>query len=114
MERHSVRVMGTLFAAAELLSPMNYLHMTYGDLEDEIPTSEEAIVVLGSGTHRNVSFVKIDWCVVSAVRKDSDAGSNDETRSNEDVELDNSDQKEATLSHENDQQRDKAAWTVLM
>ncbi|KAF4035749.1 putative protein ura1 [Phytophthora infestans] len=68
MERHSVRVMGTLFAAAELLSPMNYLHMTYGDLEDEIPTSEEAIVVLGSGTHRNVSFVKIDWCVVSAVR----------------------------------------------
>ncbi|KAF4144081.1 putative protein ura1 [Phytophthora infestans] len=54
--------------AAELLSPTNYLHMTYGDLEDDIPTSEEAIVVLGSGTHRNVSFVKIDWCGVSAVR----------------------------------------------
>ncbi|KAF4134519.1 hypothetical protein GN958_ATG16307 [Phytophthora infestans] len=85
LERYNVRVMGTLFEAAELLSPMNYLYMTYGDLEDDIPTSEEAITVLGSGTHRNLSFVKIDWCVVSAVH--SDAGFNDETKRNEEVEL---------------------------
>ncbi|KAL3665461.1 hypothetical protein V7S43_009499 [Phytophthora oleae] len=54
--------------AAEFPAQTNYLYMTYGGSEDDIPTSEEAIVVLGCGAYCIGSSVEFDWCGVSAVR----------------------------------------------
>ncbi|RLN86983.1 hypothetical protein BBJ28_00018286, partial [Nothophytophthora sp. Chile5] len=54
--------------AAEFPAQTNYLYMTYGGSEDDIPMSEEAIVVLGCGAYCIGSSVEFDWCAVSAVR----------------------------------------------
>ncbi|KAG2530656.1 hypothetical protein JM18_001304 [Phytophthora kernoviae] len=54
--------------AAEFPAQTNYLYMTYGGSEDDIPPSEEAIVVLGCGAYCIGSSVEFDWCGVSAVR----------------------------------------------
>ncbi|KAL4172766.1 hypothetical protein KRP22_007928 [Phytophthora ramorum] len=54
--------------AAEFPAQTNYLYMTYGGSEDDIPASEESIVVLGCGAYCIGSSVEFDWCGVSAVR----------------------------------------------
>ncbi len=47
----------------------NYLYMTYGDTENDIPyyKNEKSVVVLGSGAYRIGSSVEFDWCSVNAV-----------------------------------------------
>jgi len=47
----------------------NYLYMTYGAAENDIPyyTNEKTVIVLGSGAYRIGSSVEFDWCSVNAV-----------------------------------------------
>ncbi len=47
----------------------NYLYMTYGSNENDIPyyKNEKSVVVLGSGAYRIGSSVEFDWCSVNAV-----------------------------------------------
>ncbi len=47
----------------------NYLYMTYGSQENDIPyyKNEKSVVVLGSGAYRIGSSVEFDWCSVNAV-----------------------------------------------
>ncbi len=47
----------------------NYLYMTYGSSENDIPyyKNEKSVVVLGSGAYRIGSSVEFDWCSVNAV-----------------------------------------------
>ncbi len=47
----------------------NYLYMTYGASENDIPyyKNEKSVVVLGSGAYRIGSSVEFDWCSVNAV-----------------------------------------------
>ena len=47
----------------------NYLYLTYGSKENDIPyyKNEKSVVVLGSGAYRIGSSVEFDWCSVNAV-----------------------------------------------
>ncbi len=47
----------------------NYLYLTYGATENDIPyyKNEKSVVVLGSGAYRIGSSVEFDWCSVNAV-----------------------------------------------
>ncbi|GAB9467935.1 Carbamoyl-phosphate synthase, large subunit [Globisporangium polare] len=54
--------------AAEFPAQTNYLYMTYGGSENDVPLSDEGIVVLGCGPYCIGSSVEFDWCAVSAVR----------------------------------------------
>ncbi len=47
----------------------NYLYMTYGASENDIPyyPNEKSVIVLGSGAYRIGSSVEFDWCSVNAV-----------------------------------------------
>lgn len=47
----------------------NYLYLTYGDNEIDIPyyKNEKNVVVLGSGAYRIGSSVEFDWCSVNSV-----------------------------------------------
>ena len=47
----------------------NYLYMTYGASESDIPyyKNEKSVIVLGSGAYRIGSSVEFDWCSVNAV-----------------------------------------------
>ena len=47
----------------------NYLYVTYGASENDIPyyKNEKSVVVLGSGAYRIGSSVEFDWCSVNAV-----------------------------------------------
>ena len=47
----------------------NYLYVTYGASENDIPyyTNEKNVIVLGSGAYRIGSSVEFDWCSVNAV-----------------------------------------------
>jgi carbamoyl-phosphate synthase/aspartate carbamoyltransferase len=54
--------------AAEFPAQTNYLYMTYGGSENDVPMSDEGIVVLGCGPYCIGSSVEFDWCAVSAVR----------------------------------------------
>lgn len=60
--------------AAEFPAQTNYLYMTYGGSEDDIPMSEEGVVVLGCGPYCIGSSVEFDWCAVSAVRAVREVG----------------------------------------
>ena len=48
----------------------NYLYMTYGSSEHDIPffKNEKSVVVLGSGAYRIGSSVEFDWCSVNATQ----------------------------------------------
>ncbi|MCD8072584.1 MAG: carbamoyl-phosphate synthase large subunit, partial [Alistipes sp.] len=48
----------------------NYLYMTYGATEHDIPfyKNDRSVVVLGSGAYRIGSSVEFDWCSVNAVQ----------------------------------------------
>jgi carbamoyl-phosphate synthase large subunit/carbamoyl-phosphate synthase small subunit len=54
--------------AAEFPAQTNYLYMTYGGSEDDIPMNEESVIVLGCGAYCIGSSVEFDWCAVSSVR----------------------------------------------
>ncbi|KAJ0397019.1 hypothetical protein P43SY_003963 [Pythium insidiosum] len=54
--------------AAEFPAQTNYLYMTYSGSEDDIPRSEDGVVVLGCGPYCIGSSVEFDWCAVSSVR----------------------------------------------
>ena len=47
----------------------NYLYMTYGSKEHDIPyyKNEKSVIVFGSGAYRIGSSVEFDWCSVNAV-----------------------------------------------
>ncbi|TMW65624.1 hypothetical protein Poli38472_008266 [Pythium oligandrum] len=64
--RPCVKQIDTL--AAEFPAQTNYLYMTYSGSEDDIPKSEDGVVVLGCGPYCIGSSVEFDWCAVSAVR----------------------------------------------
>ena len=52
--------------AAEWPASTNYLYLTYGGTEDDLPsTSRDRIMVLGSGCYRIGSSVEFDWCCVN-------------------------------------------------
>ncbi|MDR0940666.1 MAG: carbamoyl-phosphate synthase (glutamine-hydrolyzing) large subunit [Bacteroidales bacterium] len=57
--------------AAEYPAMTNYLYLTYNgtahDVEFSSSSSEESIIVLGSGAYRIGSSVEFDWCSVNAV-----------------------------------------------
>ncbi|MCD8101248.1 MAG: carbamoyl-phosphate synthase (glutamine-hydrolyzing) large subunit [Alistipes sp.] len=48
----------------------NYLYMTYGATDHDIPfyKNDRSVVVLGSGAYRIGSSVEFDWCSVNAVQ----------------------------------------------
>ncbi len=48
----------------------NYLYLTYGDTEHDIPffKNTKSVVVLGSGAYRIGSSVEFDWCTVNATQ----------------------------------------------
>lgn len=48
----------------------NYLYMTYGAADHDIPfyKNDRSVVVLGSGAYRIGSSVEFDWCSVNAVQ----------------------------------------------
>ncbi|MCD7969934.1 MAG: carbamoyl-phosphate synthase (glutamine-hydrolyzing) large subunit [Alistipes sp.] len=48
----------------------NYLYMTYGTTDHDIPfyKNDRSVVVLGSGAYRIGSSVEFDWCSVNAVQ----------------------------------------------
>lgn len=54
--------------AAEFPAATNYLYMTYHATEDDIPTDNKGIMVLGSGCYRIGSSIEFDWCGVSCIR----------------------------------------------
>ncbi|KAL0590019.1 hypothetical protein ABG067_001986 [Albugo candida] len=54
--------------AAEFPAQTNYLYMTYGGSEDDIPMNEQGVIVLGCGAYCIGSSVEFDWCAVSSVR----------------------------------------------
>ena len=47
----------------------NYLYLTYGSKENDIPyyKNEKSVIVFGSGAYRIGSSVEFDWCSVNAV-----------------------------------------------
>lgn len=47
----------------------NYLYMTYGDIENDIPyyNNDKSVIVLGSGAYRIGSSVEFDWCSVNTI-----------------------------------------------
>lgn len=53
--------------AAEYPAQTNYLYLTYNGAEHDIGSSNNAVVVLGSGPYRIGSSVEFDWCCVNAV-----------------------------------------------
>src|SRR5437773_2562310 len=59
--------------AAEWPANTNYLYLTYGGTEDDLPfVDQDKVVVLGSGCYRIGSSVEFDWCCVNmglALRK---------------------------------------------
>eukprot|EP00466_Bigelowiella_natans_P007526 jgi/Bigna1/92959/estExt_fgenesh1_pm.C_1150005 len=56
--------------AAEFPARTNYLYMTYGGLENDVPQQgeESGVVVLGCGAYRIGSSCEFDWCAVSCLR----------------------------------------------
>lgn len=56
--------------ASEEPDKTNYLYFTYGDKKafNNLKSTKEAIVVLGSGAYRIGSSVEFDWCSVNAVQ----------------------------------------------
>lgn len=57
-------------SGAEWPAETNYLYLTYGGSEDDLPaeTGKKKVAVLGSGTFRIGSSVEFDWCSVNAVQ----------------------------------------------
>ena len=52
--------------AAEWPANTNYLYLTYGGTKDDIDdSSQDSVVVLGSGCYRIGSSVEFDWCCVN-------------------------------------------------
>ncbi|KAF1318605.1 Carbamoyl-phosphate synthase, large subunit, partial [Globisporangium splendens] len=60
--------------AAEFPAQTNYLYMTYGGSENDIPKSDDGVVVLGCGPYCIGSSVEFDWCAVSSVRTIREVG----------------------------------------
>lgn len=54
--------------AAEYPASTNYLYMTYHGMEDDTPSADGGVMVLGSGAYRIGSSIEFDWCGVSAIR----------------------------------------------
>jgi carbamoyl-phosphate synthase large subunit len=55
--------------AGEFAAQTNYLYLTYhGDEHDVVATSDEAVLVLGSGPYSIGSSVEFDWCAVNTSR----------------------------------------------
>jgi carbamoyl-phosphate synthase (ammonia) len=54
--------------AAEYPADTNYLYMTYHGEENDVPSANGGVVVLGSGCYRIGSSIEFDWCGVSAIR----------------------------------------------
>jgi carbamoyl-phosphate synthase large subunit len=62
----SVLLIDTL--AAEFPAKTNYLYMTYNANHNDVkPSSNQAIIVLGSGPYHIGSSVEFDWCSVNTV-----------------------------------------------
>ncbi len=63
-----VRQIDTL--AAEYPAQTNYLYLTYGGTEHDIPFEHDSksVIVLGSGAYRIGSSVEFDWCSVGALK----------------------------------------------
>ncbi len=53
--------------AAEYPAQTNYLYLTYHGTEHDIISSNNSVIVLGSGPYRIGSSVEFDWCCVNAV-----------------------------------------------
>jgi len=64
----SVKRINTI--ASENPDLTNYLYMTYGSSEHDIPffKNDKSVVVLGSGAYRIGSSVEFDWCTVNATQ----------------------------------------------
>lgn len=62
--------------AAEYPCTTNYLYYTYSTpkVVGEVSTSEDTILVLGSGVYKIGSSVEFDWCTVSCIRELRDLG----------------------------------------
>merc|ERR1712003_428539 len=54
--------------AAEYPADTNYLYTTYHGSEDDVPSADGGVMVLGSGAYRIGSSIEFDWCGVSAIR----------------------------------------------
>lgn len=68
-----IRQIDTL--AAEYPAQTNYLYMSYNSQEnDVIKSSDQYVLILGSGAYRIGSSVEFDWCAVNAGRALRDMG----------------------------------------
>jgi len=54
--------------AAEFPAQTNYLFVTYGGTENDIPRESKGVMVLGSGVYRIGSSVEFDYCSVMCAR----------------------------------------------
>ena len=54
--------------AAEYPAATNYLYMTYHGQEDDVPSADGGVIVIGSGAYRIGSSIEFDWCGVSCIR----------------------------------------------
>eukprot|EP00286_Rhodomonas_abbreviata_P025981 CAMPEP_0181292882 /NCGR_PEP_ID=MMETSP1101-20121128/2757_1 /TAXON_ID=46948 /ORGANISM="Rhodomonas abbreviata, Strain Caron Lab Isolate" /LENGTH=2225 /DNA_ID=CAMNT_0023397409 /DNA_START=197 /DNA_END=6874 /DNA_ORIENTATION=+ len=55
--------------AAEYPACTNYLYWTYNGKVNDLPPSNQAVLVLGSGVYRIGSSVEFDWCSVCCIRE---------------------------------------------
>ncbi|MCL2720008.1 MAG: carbamoyl-phosphate synthase (glutamine-hydrolyzing) large subunit [Treponema sp.] len=70
--------------AAEYQAKNNYLYMTYSNANspkigvnlDDVSSSGQGVMVLGSGVYRIGSSVEFDWCCVNAVQTSRNLGRN--------------------------------------
>lgn len=61
--------------AAEYPAKTNYLYLTYnGENDDVKKTSENSVIILGSGPYRIGSSVEFDWCSVTAAQTATQIG----------------------------------------
>jgi len=61
---------------AEYPAMTNYLYFTYNANSSDVTSSENSVIVLGSGSYRIGSSVEFDWCCVNAVLSSKKKGYN--------------------------------------
>ena len=64
--RPAIRQVDTV--SAEFGSKSNFLYMTYSGVTDDVKSSGQGVLVLGSGPYHIGSSLEYDWCCTSALR----------------------------------------------